>query len=135
MRSDLATIEKASLMARENEQKTLNEIASTRGGGGPAAACVNRLPAGTDLATLSKTDDCWVDYLRFLDTVSAASGVNIRGMVDPWGRPYWIEVAETRATSCTSDSLWVYGENFGGWGSRYPNMSRRLPLSGFNPNC
>lgn len=68
------------------------------------------LAPGTDLATLPRSNSCWTRYLTALDRISTAGGVNIRNMVDPWGRPYWIDSneAESSTTPCVKDDLAVY---------------------------
>ncbi|UXM91021.1 type II secretion system protein [Paenarthrobacter sp. JL.01a] len=67
-------------------------------------------PAGTDLSALPRSDACWVKYDAALDKLSIASNMNVRGVVDPWGRPYWIDSneAEASATDCRKDELAVY---------------------------
>lgn len=72
--------------------------------------------AGTDLATLPKSHACWVRYYAGLDKISTASNSNVRDIVDPWGRPYWIDSneAESSASDCRKDELAVYAIPFNG---------------------
>jgi prepilin-type N-terminal cleavage/methylation domain-containing protein len=73
-------------------------------------------PAGTDLASLPRSHACWVRYDAALDKLSIASNMNVRGLVDPWGRPYWIDSneAEASATDCRKDELAIYARPFNG---------------------
>ncbi len=68
------------------------------------------LAPGTDLAALPRSNSCWTRYLTALDRISTAGGVNIRNMVDPWARPYWIDSneAESSTNPCVKDNLAVY---------------------------
>lgn len=81
MKSDLALIHKAVKAAYVATSKTPLEITGdtyhSGGTGGPAAACINKVPTGTDLASLDKNNDCWRAYNDFLDKIGAASGVQI----------------------------------------------------------
>lgn len=66
---------------------------------------------GTDLATLSKTThSCWTRYTAALDKISTASQMNIRNLVDPWGRPYWIDSneGESSTSPCVKDNIAIY---------------------------
>lgn len=71
---------------------------------------------GTDLAALAQTDGCWVSYKNALNAISNASGINVRGLVDPWGRPYYIDENEGEgavpATACNADSIGYYAQPF-----------------------
>jgi prepilin-type N-terminal cleavage/methylation domain-containing protein len=89
-------------------------------------------PAGTDLATLPKTHGCWTRYLAALDKLSIASDANVRNLVDPWGRPYWIDSneAEISATDCRKDELGMYARPLSG--SSRTNLVQ-LPL--VTPAC
>ena len=104
--SDLKAFEKAIHMARTQTGQVLGNIT---GSFGTAWGCVNE-PSGTNLATLPKTDPCWANYASALDKISTAGGSNIRNLVDPWGRPYYIDENEYEgsSTNCTHDHLGVY---------------------------
>ena len=70
----------------------------------------------TDLAALPKTDTCWTAYANALNAISTASNMNIRDLVDPWGRPYYIDENEGEgavpATSCGDDAIGYYSRPF-----------------------
>lgn len=100
---DLRDFEKAIRMARAQSGQVLGNIT---GSFGTASGCIGHAN-GTDLATLPKTDSCWTRYASALDKISIASGVNIRELVDPWGRPYYLDENEYEggSTNCTKDHL------------------------------
>lgn len=115
IRADEKTLVKAIISARNSTGKTLMEIT---GNGWTADNCYSQ-SSGTDLAALPKTDACWATYLQALDDISTASGSNVRNMVDPWGRPYYIDEneGEDPLDPCQEDILASYTypfENYGG---------------------
>ena len=104
IQADLGQIEKAIFAARIQSDKTVWAISS--GSGVTADAC-GSMAAGTDFAALPKAHACWVKYLDTLDRITTAGGVDIRNIVDPWQRPYFIYENEGRTspTDCTKDIL------------------------------
>lgn len=106
IQADLNQFTKATQMARINEAKVLGEIT---GSWYTALPCLDKA-SGTDLATLDKSDACWASYLAALDAISTASGVDIRNLTDPWGRPYAIDENEGRNADewCLKDRLRTY---------------------------
>jgi len=129
--NDLRDFEKAVHMARVQTGQVLGGIT---GSFATANSCVSK-PSGTDLSALPKTDSCWVDYLSALDKISTAGGANIRGLVDPWGRPYYLDENEYEggSTNCTKDHLGAY---------QLPFVSSWTAMSGTDvwvansmPNC
>lgn len=121
--SDLSTIVKAVHAARINNGTNLFSITNDYTDG----YCLTQ-PSGTDLATLPKTHDCWVKYNEALNEVSVASGMNIRNMVDPWGRPYFFDENEGEGdwATCTRDEFGVYPRPFVSSGT--PTSVRYVPL-------
>jgi prepilin-type N-terminal cleavage/methylation domain-containing protein len=129
MSSDLVQLEKAVDAARTIQDKPMYDIT---GNSGTAYGCTIKAN-GTDLAALPKTDACWVDYLNTLNAISTAGGVNVRGLVDPWGRPYYIDENENQNDNgtCTQDVLGTYKQPFvSGW--TYDNTTL---LSNILPGC
>ena len=110
VQSDIAQIVKAVTIAREQESTTLRLIT---GSGGTMASCVGRA-TNTNLAALPQTDSCWTAYNSFLNIVSEKSGMDIRGLKDPWGRPYYIDEneGENVALMCTKDTVAMYTQPF-----------------------
>jgi len=106
--SDLTTLDKAISAARVNEGKPLFNITGT---GYTAGSCATAA-TGTDLTdrTIAGVNTCWIAYTSFLDKVSTASGMNIRSLVDPWGRPYRIDENENEvpANVCARDLIATY---------------------------
>ncbi len=126
MKSDLATLAKAIRIARESRQMSLIAITgnSGYGAGGSATACA-RLASGTNLTTLSQSDDCWVQYNRVLTEVTNASGIKVTGMVDPWKRPYAI------SEDCNPDQIWAWSNPFASWGGRVAGTQIDLPRDSY----
>lgn len=106
VKSDIAAIIKAVKLAREGAGRNLISITGSSATGSP---CWSK-PDGTDLATLPANDTCYTRYDLTLSAISDASGSNIRGMRDPWGRPYLIDENESEgsATNCNRDTVAIY---------------------------
>jgi len=102
--SDLTMLDKAIKAARVNENKALFNITLS----GYTANLCNTAANGTDLTDrgIAAINTCWTTYATTLDRISTASGMNVRGLVDPWGRPYRIDENENEtAGSCAKDNL------------------------------
>jgi prepilin-type N-terminal cleavage/methylation domain-containing protein len=107
--ADLQSLDKATKVARESTNGALRYVTLSAATG---ASCWAK-PDGTDLAALPKTDGCWTSYLSALDKISTVSGVNVRNLVDPYGRPYYIdENEEEPAGSCRDDNMGTYAQPF-----------------------
>lgn len=126
MEADLSNLTKAILAARANESKVLADIT---GRTWTAGSCTSKT-AGTDLAGLPKTDTCWAAYLDTLSKISIASGINVQNLVDPWGRPYYIDENEGVSGSCNRDTLDVLAMPANGSAKYTPSHEVRLALSG-----
>ncbi len=126
MKTDIATLQKAIMAARESRQMSLIAMTGNNGygAGGESAAC-NRLASGTNLATLAQTDDCWVFYNRILTEVTNASGINVKGIVDPWNRPYSI------VEECGPDQIWAFSNPYASWGGRIAGTQVNLPRDSY----
>lgn len=114
--ADLTQIEKAILLARINTNQTLIDIT---GSGWTGEGCMTAIN-GRDLTDTSDTNvaNCWTAWENFVSTVSEASGVNIRNITDPWGRPYYVDENEGQnGGSCTKDDLGRYFEPHQQWGN------------------
>lgn len=130
MKADQHALAQAVIIAQQNTGKNIIDIDGNRqyGGGGEAAACNVGVAPGTDLAALPQTSNCWKAYNAFLSTITAASGVNIMKIVDPWGRPYFIN--EQDSGSCIASVLSAFPYPFQNWG-QYPNMSLSVTPNGY----
>ena len=97
----------AIVAAREATGKTMLGVTLN---GYTASNCRNgSITDGTDLSTLSQSHTCWVTYNTTLDRISTASGIDIRGMVDPWGWPYHIDENEGESGNCNTDNIGTFG--------------------------
>jgi prepilin-type N-terminal cleavage/methylation domain-containing protein len=107
--ADMQSLDKATRAARLLSNGALRYVTLSAATG---SACWGK-PDGTDLAALPKTDGCWTSYLSALDKISTTSGVNVRNLVDPWGRPYYMdENEEEPAGSCRDDNFGTYARPF-----------------------
>ncbi len=120
--ADLDKMTKAITVARQQKKATLYSIT---GNSGTASYCLQHND-GTDLAALSKLNNCWARYNDALDKISIAAGMNIRDTVDPWGRPYFIDENEDAGLggSCDKDVIGVYRHPF--VQNPTPNYAREL---------
>lgn len=128
---DLSQLDKAVTIARESTMKVMGQVTGSFSTG---SGCSGK-PSGTDLAALNKaTDSCWTIYERTLANITAASGINVENLVDPWGRPYLIDENEGEGsnTNCTRDSIAVYTQPFtGGWTTYPTTPANNFPRSGY----
>lgn len=130
VKQDIAAILKAVEAARSTTNKTFAQITGVTGTGG---SCWGKA-TGTDLAAVPKTDGCWTRYYSTLDLLSQASGAQLSGLVDPWGRPYLIDENEGEGspTNCTRDTIAVYKLPFTtGFGVHSWTPANSVPLTGY----
>jgi prepilin-type N-terminal cleavage/methylation domain-containing protein len=128
MKTDLNQLSTAIQLAR---QANANVLLGITGSTYTAGACVAKA-AGTDLAALPKSDGCWVSYLQALDRISIASGTNVRNLVDPWGRPYFIDENEGEGGGCGLGIISAYAQPFNTT-ARYPGVDtliRHIGITG-----
>ncbi len=127
IQTDLGQLRKAVIAAQNNTGKTLIQIT---GSTYSAGSCTSQ-PVGTNLATLPVSDACWVRYNSTLDKISIDSNMNVRGLLDPWGRPYFIDENEGESGGCGTDFVAMFAQPFNGSSRLYPTT---IPLSG-NSGC
>ena len=126
MNTDFSNFSLAVQMVHVNQSKTLGDII---GNYWTAGSCAAKAP-GTDIAALPRTDACWTQYASALDLISNASGINVRSLVDPWARPYYIDANEGEGgTGCSKDVITIFTQPFNG-GMTDPLISKSIPLSG-----
>lgn len=110
--TDMRNLEMAIDMARTKNGEAMRYVTLSTATG---AACWGK-PSGTDLAALPGTDSCWLAYDAALVKISDASGMNVTGLKDPWGRPYYIDENEGEgavpATACADDAIGIYAQPF-----------------------
>ena len=108
VQSDLNALNKAIVLARTNSNTTLAGITLLNA---TASECAS-MASGTNFASLASTHACWVNYNAALDRISNASGMNVRGLKDPWNRPYFIYEVEGLGNwpsiPCKQDEIGVY---------------------------
>jgi len=110
IKQDMASLQKAIMVARtaKNDASLTVVTGSNATGGG----CWNQA-TGTNLATLSVSDACWTRYNATLAAISTASGINVNGLIDPWGRPYYMDENEGENGTCnTRDAIGYYAQPF-----------------------
>lgn len=82
------------------------------------------IPNGTDFSVQnSMTQACWDDYLAAVQAISDASGIDVTGFRDPWGRPYYIDENEedNGYYECSSDVIgWLSNPYTGGYTQNWP---------------
>lgn len=111
IKTDIATLVKAVSAARQSEQKTLGGITGTFSTVGACTTYDN----DTDLAALGKLTPlpgCWSRYNTTLAIISNTSGVNVNGLIDPWGRPYAIDENEGENGGCGKDTIAAFRNPF-----------------------
>ena len=131
-KEDIAHIVQAIIVARDNTGKSLDLIiGNPYGVGGTVPACQTGVTAGADFSTLPSNGPCWTTYNNALNAISVASGINIRGMVDPWGWPYFIMGVEN--ARCAADTVGVWRKPY--TGGQSADLLVKVPRSGYTPNC
>jgi len=94
--ADLALFDKAIQSARVNNgEVALRFITNSTG---TAGGCTE-YAATVDLANKTDAANCWNGYNASLTAISNASGINIVGLSDPWGRPYFLDENEKEGTT------------------------------------
>ena len=128
---DLRQLSNAIELARSNSGKRLKDIT---GSTATMYWCTQK-PSGTDLAKLPKTDQCWVDYNNALAAIGAAANANFSNLVDPYGRPYYIDENEGDPSfpPCIPDSISEYSRPFQTGYVNQPNTA--LTIHPIDPAC
>ena len=125
--SDMRNLETAINLARVNNGSSTSGVTNNNASGSP---CWGK-PTGTDLAALDSTDGCWNSYNTALNKISTMSGTDVRGLVDPWGRPYYIDENEGENGGCGQDAIGVYARPF----VTGQTMTKHTLLSKVTPAC
>jgi prepilin-type N-terminal cleavage/methylation domain-containing protein len=106
MKSDLRQLRQAIDVARVKQSSALTDI--TKNG---CTFC----SFTTDPTTVPKNTGGWIAYNLTLQRISDASGINIKGLIDPYGRPYIIDENENEGgTKCNGDVISAYNPDFNG---------------------
>ena len=116
-------------------QQTGTVLGAITGSFGTAGGCAGKA-SGTDLAALPHaTDGCWTAYANSLNLISTAGGVNVRNLVDPWGRPYFIDENENEGGPgyCAKDTIGAFTQPFvTGWTRQ---IATAVDVSNSAPGC
>lgn len=129
IKSDVSAIVKAVQAAQTTRNQTLFAILSNSATGSPCWSQAD----GTDLAQLDKVNHgCWTTYNAALTAIGQASGANLTGLVDPWGRPYLIDANEGEGGNCNlRDTIAVYKRPFTtAFGTYSSTPANNVPASG-----
>jgi prepilin-type N-terminal cleavage/methylation domain-containing protein len=67
----------------------------------------NECAGPQDPATTPRTNACWVKYFNNLRAISNTSGIDVSKLVDPYGRPYYLNANELEQsqTDCRNDTI------------------------------
>ena len=103
-KSDLKQLREAITLAKIKSGKTLYALT---GNNFTANQCAGA-PVGTNYADLSQTHGCWTVYKSTLNIISTTSGIDVNGLRDPYGRPYYIDENEGEGGACGRDSIGFY---------------------------
>ena len=130
--SDMRSLNQAITMARINQGGVA--LRYVTGSTATGSICWGKA-SGTNLATLLLTDGCWTSYVSALNAISNASGVNVRGLVDPWGRPYYIDENEGEGAdppnACGDDWIGYYSNPF----TTGQTMTKHTTVRNIQPAC
>lgn len=76
----------------------------------------NECAGPQDPATTPRTNSCWIKYFNNLKAISAASGINVDNLVDPYGRPYYLNANELEQsqTDCRNDIIGYWDRVYSG---------------------
>ena len=140
MKSDVASLAKAMNASKQLTGKTIVELTTTPTIGtnntGSGRGCWAKT-SGTDLAALAKTDKCWTDYYETLQILTDTSGVNVVGLIDPYGRPYYIDQSEGENVGgnlCIQDKASAYQQPFV-TGSANDDTRYRIDINNITAGC
>lgn len=89
----------------------------------------NECAGPQDPATTPRSNTCWIKYFNNLKAISAASGVNVDNLVDPYGRPYYLNANELEQspTDCRNDILGYWDRVYSGGAPPNGNLIK-LPM-------
>lgn len=142
IKADVSSIAKAMTAAKQLTGKTIVELTSTPtiGGNntGSGRACWGQV-SGTDLAALNKTTKCWTDYYETLQILTDISSIDVRSLIDPYGRPYLIDQSEGEDVGgnyCVKDIVTAFKVPFiGGGASLAIDPVYRVEIANITPGC
>jgi prepilin-type N-terminal cleavage/methylation domain-containing protein len=105
VKSDLTQLRKAIDTARVKQDKNLLSITGHN---------CTRCAFSVDPITEPKTSTGWIRYNTTLERISTASEINVKGLIDPYGRPYQIDENEGEPTNpCGLDTITATKDPYG----------------------
>ena len=107
--ADLTSLEKAIMVARDSQSKTLMAITGNTWTAGYCDSTANN-PSGTEPKDLPKSHICWQQYYAVIDKIATAAGMNLSSLKagDARGNPYRLDENEGEAGGCTKDTMAYY---------------------------
>ena len=143
IKAEAQTIEEAIEVARNRTGQSLRHITGTywtgeyclfQPPGAPDPG--DPIPNGTDFSVQNTmTQGCWDAYLDAAEAISDASGIDVTGFRDPWGRPYYLDENEQDSGTyeCSSDVIgWLSHPYTGGYTQNWP---LELNIPPYKPIC
>lgn len=130
--SDLNQLKKAVMVARDAKSLTFMGLTSGIANSGFSYSSCASKPAGTDFAKVPKSDGCWVNYAEILKRLTDTSGINVTNLVDPWGRPYYIDENEGEGGGCGRDTIAAFTNPYEGGNKTIGTSQTPIPLSGYS---
>ena len=131
IKGEASTLKEAIEIARNKTRQELHDVTGSYwtgqyclfqppGAPSPGSA----IPNGTDFSVQNTmTQGCWDAYLSAVQLISDASGIDVTGFRDPWGRAYYIDENEQDSGTyeCSSDALgWLSYPYTGGYTQNWP---------------
>lgn len=148
IKGEAYTLKEAIEVARNKSQTSLRNITGTYWTGqycmfepgtgvpGDPSSPGDPMPDDTDFSVQdSLTQQCWDDYMSAMQKISDASGIDVTGFTDPWGRPYYIDENEQDSGTyqCSSDAIgWLSYPYKGGYNQNWP---LELNIPPYKPVC
>jgi prepilin-type N-terminal cleavage/methylation domain-containing protein len=120
-KSHLRQLEEAIILAQiKSGNVTLRDVT---GSNFSMSACVTTnsiIPP--DPLTLPRSSACWALYDRTLDRISKASGIDVTGLVDGYGRPLYIDENEGEGGGCSRDLIGFFTDPFDNANKSYQKL-------------
>jgi type IV pilus assembly protein PilA len=107
MKSDLRQLRQAIEVARANKSSTLYAVT-----GSNCTSCFWT----EDPLNVPKGSGGWLYYTSAMKKISDASGMDVTGLIDPYGRPYTIDEneGENNGANCNEDLIGAFKPNYAG---------------------
>ena len=124
-KSSIRELRNAIEIARVKTSKPLTLITGTG-----CTSCYWKTNSTIDPLSVDKTNLGWVRYNLALKNISDASGVDVTGLLDGYGRPLHIDENEDENATCNKDELSSYRVN-----PYNAELENSIRLSFYNTRC